>query len=342
MWSTFQLRPRRVDIVRRAAVLMIVLAAGSCSRHERQPLRIAANPWPGFEYFFLAQELGYFDAEGVEVRLVEQTSLRDSRRAFVRGLVDGILATPTDVAALEIEGGRACVVQQVFHSSDGGDVIIARDPIKSMQDLRGKRIAIEQGLGTYFLSRALELSNMQAHEVEVVDRPYSTAAESLCNGSVDAIHAYPPSLELLAKLSDAQFHVVFTSKKMPDEILDLLVVDPKVAARRADDLNRVERAYDRALEFAAREPERAWRILADREGISPQAFANVVEHDIRRIAPADRAAYLAPKGQVAEAVRRSRDVLRAGRNSARRVSSRQPAEHEIDPSTPQKPADPPG
>jgi hypothetical protein len=76
-----------------------------------------------------------------------------------------------------------------------------------------------------------------------------------------------------------------------------------------------------STENAAHEPERALRILADREGISPQAFANVAEHDIRMIAPADRAAYLAPNGQVAEAVRRSREILTAGQNSTRRVSS---------------------
>ncbi len=269
----------------------------------------------------------------MEVRLVEQTSLRDSRRAFVRGLVDGLLATPMDAAAIEIEGGRQAFVSNVFSCSYGGDVIVARDPIKSMQDLRGKRIAIEQGLGTYFLGRALELSNMQADEVEVVDQPYSTAAESFCNGSVDAIHAYPPALQQLAKLTDVQFHVVFTSKKLPDEILDILLVDPSVAAQRAEDLNRVERAYDRAREFAAREPERAFRVMAARERISPEAFATVVQNDLRMIAPTDRAAYLAPTGQVAEAVRRSRDVLRASQTSTRRVSVQSSVVTELAPLT---------
>ncbi len=293
----------------RLALLSLVLGTASCASNEPRPLRIAANPWPGFEYFYLAQELGFFREEGVDVRLVEQTSLRDSRRVYARGLVDGLLATPTDVAALEIEGGRRAVVRQVFDGSYGGDVIIARDPFRTMQDLRGKRIAIEQGLGNYFLARALQISNLRPEEVEVVDRPYSAAAESLCDGTVDAIHAYPPTLEQLAEMTDGQFHIVFTSKKLPDEILDLLVVDPVVAAERGRDLDRMERAYDRAVDFAGHKPDVAMRIMADREGISPEAFANFLRNDLRMIQPQDRAAYLTAEGPVALAIQRSHEIL---------------------------------
>ena len=224
-------------------------------------------------------------------------------------LVELGFCTPTDVAALEIEGGRRVVVRQVFDGSYGGDVIIARDPFRTMQDLRGKRIAIEQGLGNYFLARALQISNMRPDDVEVVDRPYSAAAESLCDGTVDAIHAYPPTLEQLAKMTDVQFHIVFTSKKLPDEILDLLIVDPVVAVERGDDLDRLERGYDRAVHFTADKPEVAMRIMADREGISPEAFANFLRSDLRMIQPQDRAAYLTTGGPVAVAIQRSHEIL---------------------------------
>lgn len=300
---------RRKACAWRLSLMSLVLATASCASNEPRPLLIAANPWPGFEYFYLAQELGFFREEGVEVRLVEQTSLRDSRRVYVRGLVDGLLATPTDVAALEIEGGRRAVVKQVFDGSYGGDVIIARDPFRTMQDLRGKRIAIEQGLGNYFLARALQICNMRPEDVEVVDRPYSAAAEALCDGTVDAIHAYPPTLEQLAAMTDGQFHIVFTSKKLPDEILDLLVVDPAVVAERGEDLQRMERAYDRAVAFAATNSDTAMRIMSDREGISPEAFASFLRSDLRMIQPQDRAAYLTADGPVAVAIQRSHEIL---------------------------------
>lgn len=301
-------------------LLLVLAATSSCARRESDPLRIAINPWPGFEYFYLAQELGYFRDAGVEVRLVEQTSLRDSRRAFVRGLVDGLLATPTDVAALELEGGRAAAVHQVFDESDGGDVIIARDPIRTVQDLRGRRIAIEPGLGNYFLHRALELANLKPHEVVVVDEPFTAATESLCNGSVDAIHSYPPTIEQLAKLTDGQFHIVFTSARLPHEILDLLIVDPRIARERESDLAKFERAYDRAVAFAQEHPDIAYQVMADREGVSADAFASVARNDLRMIAPEDRPKYLAPGGPVATAVGRSLAILRECQMTSRRYA----------------------
>ena len=39
------------------------------------PLRVAINPWPGYEFAMLAASQGYFEDEGVEVRLVELSSL---------------------------------------------------------------------------------------------------------------------------------------------------------------------------------------------------------------------------------------------------------------------------
>ncbi len=58
MLSAAQFNSRDHATTLRAAGVLMLLATASCSQQEPQPLRIAANPWPGYEYFFLAQELG--------------------------------------------------------------------------------------------------------------------------------------------------------------------------------------------------------------------------------------------------------------------------------------------
>src|SRR6184192_4236051 len=74
---------------------VVVLAA--CSRGRPAPLRIGMSPWPGNEFLFLAEARGFFAAEGVEVRLIESTSLGDLLRAFDRGEIDGMTGTLADV-----------------------------------------------------------------------------------------------------------------------------------------------------------------------------------------------------------------------------------------------------
>jgi NitT/TauT family transport system substrate-binding protein len=296
----------------------IALVAG-CSRTEPEPLRIAVIPWPGYEPFFLAEHLNAFEAEGVRVRLVEQSSLKDSRRIYARGLVDGLLATPMDLAAIEADGARAATPLLAFDYSSGGDAIVARAECKSMQDLHGKRVAIEQGLGEYFLTRALESSGMKASDVQVVYLPYAAAEQALRAGEVAAVHSFVPILRQLTNDGDAHFNVLFTSREMPNEIVDILLVGPESAAARGDDLQRIERAYDRARRYMREQPEDAYRILAAREGISPHEMQEVFRDEITMIPAADRAAYLSATGHVVKATLRTHDILREYRGASGRI-----------------------
>ncbi len=64
-----------------AAASVTLAILGGCAEEPAPPIRIGTNPWPGYEFLHLADELGYFEEEGVEVRLVELTSNGDVRRA---------------------------------------------------------------------------------------------------------------------------------------------------------------------------------------------------------------------------------------------------------------------
>src|SRR5439155_8940706 len=74
---------------------VVVLAA--CSRGRPVPLRIGMSSWPGNEFLFLAAAKGLFSAEGVEVRLIESTSLGDVLSGFDRSEFDGVTGTLAEV-----------------------------------------------------------------------------------------------------------------------------------------------------------------------------------------------------------------------------------------------------
>ena len=74
------------------SILLCAAWLAGCGRHEG-PIRIGINAWPGNEFLFLAQEKGFFAAQGVDVRLIEYSSLGDVRRAFDRGQIDGMTGT---------------------------------------------------------------------------------------------------------------------------------------------------------------------------------------------------------------------------------------------------------
>ena len=73
--------------------LFSVLALSACSEAPSDPLRVGINPWPGYGPLFLAADKGFFAEEGIDVELVELTSLADVRRAFERGQIDGMTSS---------------------------------------------------------------------------------------------------------------------------------------------------------------------------------------------------------------------------------------------------------
>ena len=103
---------------------VVVLAA--CSRGRPAPLRIGMSPWPGNEFLFLAEARGFFAAEGVEVRLIESTSLGDVLSAFDRAEIDGMTGTLADVLESRDRTRRAPRAFMALGTSSGTDVILAR------------------------------------------------------------------------------------------------------------------------------------------------------------------------------------------------------------------------
>lgn len=140
----------------------------ACSQ-PKEPLRVGVNPWPGYAFLYLAEEQGYFEAEGVPVHLVEFTSLEDARRAYERGHLDALGTTIVDVVQARQHQDRSLQVVRVVDYSTGGDVIALRPGLRRFADLRGKRVAVEPAsLGAYLLARASEHMGIKVDEFEWV------------------------------------------------------------------------------------------------------------------------------------------------------------------------------
>ncbi|MNK68091.1 putative aliphatic sulfonates-binding protein precursor [compost metagenome] len=85
------------------------------------------------------------------------------------------------------------------------DVLVAKDsPIRSAADLKGKKIAHQNGTtGTYSLIKYLESAGLRLSDVQAVSLSGADAYTAFAQGSVDAwIHWQPASALALTKLGD--------------------------------------------------------------------------------------------------------------------------------------------
>ncbi len=276
-----------------AAALLVGLFASvlwAAFRPMNRPLHLAINPWPGYEFAPLAEAMGFFADEGVEVHLVEMASLSDSRRAFELGQVDGFFGTPVEWLVAEQHSDRRGTAVLVTDASEGADVILARAPIGSVADLRGKRVGLERGsLHVLILAEALGALGLDLGDVEIVHIPALDATRAFRAGEVDAVVSYPPfSLEVLAG-GDAE--TIFSTSEIPGRVIDLLVFESAIVEARREDIARIRSAYFRAQRFAADHPDRALPIMAARHRLSVEEFTDALE-GIRLLGEAEQDAYL--------------------------------------------------
>jgi NitT/TauT family transport system substrate-binding protein len=276
---------------------------------EKPTLRVGINPWPGYEFLYLAQEKGFYREEGLEVRLVEFNSLSDARRAYERGQINVLTATVIEVLQVRDNSPRSPQIVQVVDYSNGADVILARPGLTNGASLRGARIGLElASLGVYVLARGLERSGLSLADVEMVSVDQLAMEDGYHKGELDAVVTYPPISTKL--LRDTQATAVFSSAEIPGEVIDVIAVEAEVNTQRPGDVAKLLRAYHRAIAYTRQHPVDAYRIMAAREGLTPEEFRAALTGGIRLLSESDQAAYLRPGGKLAAVIGHSDRVLR--------------------------------
>ncbi|ATX81826.1 NitT/TauT family transport system substrate-binding protein [Mariprofundus ferrinatatus] len=227
------------------------------------PLAVGTNIWPGYEPLYLARELGYYDGKGV--RLIEFASATQVLHAFRNKVIAAAALTLDEVLLLKDYGLDPRVVL-VFDTSDGADVILSKREFSDMKALKGKRIGVENtALGAFMLMRALQLNGMQLSDVEIVSLPINEHDTAFKTGKVDALVTFDP---VRSRLMAEGYHELFTSKDIPDEVVDVLVVSEESLLSHNKELNALFSGWFRGLDYLDDYPEKAAGIMAARQKIS--------------------------------------------------------------------------
>ena len=285
----------------RAAVSLLaalVLCCVEAGCHQPvQPLRIGFDEWPVYQFMRLAEEKGFFREEGVDVKLLEFGSLADTRRAYESRRIDGMATTVIETLITRDQAGRNTRIVRVLNFSKGADVIVAGKSVRSMRDLRGKRVGVELGaLAMYMLARSLELEGMSLEEVTLVSTNQAAMVGEMTEGRLDAAVAYPPASTSL--LADPRFHAVFSSAKIPGEVADVIAIGGFVLRERPQQVAGFLRGLDRAFAYYKENPEDASRIMAAAINVSPEEFRESLTTGLQLVWPEEQAQYLAEGGKL--------------------------------------------
>lgn len=274
------------------------------------PLRIGINAWPGYEFLYLAQEKGFYRDAGIDVRLVEFSSLSDARRAYERGQIDGLGTTIIEVLQARELSDRHLQIVSVVDYSDGADVVLVKPTITNPATLRGARVGVELGsLGVYVLVRALEKQGLGLADVKLVSMDQSSMAQAFEKGDIDAMVTYPPVSLTVLKNPNAK--VLFSTAEIPGEVVDVIAVDETVARDRHHQVAQLLQAFQRAMDYTKTNAAEAHRIMAAREGITAEEFAAALTDGIRMVESSGQAEFLRPGGKLSVVIDCADKIMRA-------------------------------
>jgi NitT/TauT family transport system substrate-binding protein len=156
---------------------------------------------------------------------------------------------------------------------------VAKPGIKTVPELKGKKIGVEIGFVDHLLIlKALEANGMTEKDIELVNTKTNDTPQVLASGQVDAIGAWPPS-SYLAQKSVPGSRAIFTSAEAPGLIYDVLAVSPQsLAARKADWIKFIS-LWDRVVKFI-NDPatkDEALLIMSRRNGLPPEEYAPLLK-----------------------------------------------------------------
>jgi NitT/TauT family transport system substrate-binding protein len=257
--------------------LVLGLASIAMQPATAAPLTVGYSDWPGWDTWQIAIDKGWIKEAGIDLTF-QWFDYSASMDAFSAGKLDADLMTNGDTLVTGAGGGKGIMVMLTDYSS-GNDMIVAKPGIKSLKDLKGKKIGIEVGLVEHLLLlHGLQASGMKEKDVKLVNAKTNETPQVLASGQVSAIGAWQPISGQAMKGSPGA-HPIYTSSQAPGLIYDVLAVSPaSLNAHRADWMKLIG-VWDRVVHYIA-DPatqDDAIKIMAGRVDMKPEDFKPLLQ-----------------------------------------------------------------
>jgi len=233
---------------------------------QAKPITIGLHVWPGYEPTPLAQSMGWLDEK--QVKLVQTGSATDSLKLLEQGKIDGAGLTLDEVLRARDNGIPLSVVL-VCDISAGADQFLARPAIKTLADIKGHRIAVEDGaLGALMLYQVLQAASLSIGDITPVSLTVDQHAGAWSRGEIDAAVTYEPAASQIMAMGAQR---LFDSRSIPNIIVDVLAIRSTLLdSAHKDAIRHLVSAHLKGLKYLNTSGDDATYQLAPRLKLPPE------------------------------------------------------------------------
>jgi NitT/TauT family transport system substrate-binding protein len=246
----------------RVIVVFLLLLAGVEARAEGlKRYRVGYNNWIGYIALFVAEEKGYFKDEGLAVEKKSFSAPGDGLKPLLAGDLDAHFTTvDSTIIAADKAPGKLKVVY-LTDTSAGADAIVAKKEIKSVKDLKGKKVAATVGeCNQLLLVKALEKAHLAESDINLTNMNPDDGGSAFAAGKLDAAVTWEPWISQVQ--ADKKGHIIFSSKEVPNLILDCITISTQTATSKTAETKAFLRALNKANELVIKDPAGAAKLAA--------------------------------------------------------------------------------
>lgn len=255
------------------AVMAMLLMTG-CGKEQAkeappaggQPVTIGMMPDVDSIPFIIAQEKGFFKEEGVTVVLTPFKSAMDRDSALQSGKLDGAVSDMLAVA-FQKNGGFDVMITSLT-SGSYKLVLNANETATSLQGLQGKDVALSKNtIIEYVTDRVLASGGLSPAAINKVYIPQiPTRLEMLQNGKIAAATLPEP----LASVAVKNGGKVLNSSDQLGINPGVMMFTTKAVSGKEKEMQAMYRAYNKAIDYLAREPvDNYIDLLIEKGGFPP-------------------------------------------------------------------------
>ncbi len=270
-----------VQRFRRSGLLAILVAgvfaaaAGSWSCSEKtSPITIGTTTSEVNSLIHIAQDMGYFNANGLDVTIQVYASGNAAIQGILNGEADMATASEFAFAGKVLSKEDIRIIGVINRSSV--EYLVARKDrgINAISDLKGKRIGVPMRSRPEFaLGRLLFLRGIDVSDVTMANVSPAQAVNAIVNGEVDAVSIWQPYVyRIQDRLAD---EVIVWSAQNAQASYNGVVATDKWTAEHPDLIRRVLKSLIQAETYNASNPEEARAIIRQKLDYSEEYMAAV-------------------------------------------------------------------
>jgi NitT/TauT family transport system substrate-binding protein len=236
--------------------------------------------WPPQAINRLADELGYFDEEGIEVDYIFDSDLMTQMVAMDNGQINCNSRTVGEYQSRPRNHDTQGVIIGVEDISLGGDSIIASADIQNVCDLKGKKFAYEPTLpAPVLLQHALKVEcGLTFDDLDTTIIATADAIGVFSHPSMDAVGVYEPIGEQILNSGIREgAHRLLDSADYPGLIVDVWFMDQRVIDANPELVRGYLRSMYRAIDYFEANTDHAAELMAPFFNLTPQEILDTMK-----------------------------------------------------------------